>query len=647
MGPKQREMDGVVRTIHETIERQDKERAARGEKPTLLVLLGDHAMNEIGNHGGSSRLETSTVFVFVGQGVGATPVDGRGALEALMETEVQQSSLVPTLALLFGIPIPKNNLGLPLPALLDGYAEHERLHMLQTAAAQIYAVARANDRTARAVSQQVVARDARRLASAADCDGQGAIGSTLQCKYEAALAAHRQAAQGRMTSIQAERAYYAFMEHASEHLSRAAGNYGLGAMTAGMAAMAAAAAGLALLYQRGCTGLVRPSGRLAVGWPAAALWATYLLSLSSSSLIEEEHQFWYFWVQTLLALRLLTSSGRGGALRTLLQMATFRVVRAWNQTGQKWAGEHDIRRSLIDPQNACVLWALAAAALVPVNVWAAHRLRWHRGALWPRVSRGLLAYGSACALLYHMDRAQAWAVLGAGEPLVRAARGLAPSDPLLLARTVFATALLQVAVCCATLRSAGLAHAAEAALAGAMPVFLLLARPHSFGVFGLFFVILALFPPGGDGTRGWLRPPIALVLFGLAHASFFALGNSNSLASLDLSNAYAGVAQYDEVQVGLLVFLANWAGPLWWALAAAAVLAQEHSTVDRLAPRLAELAVAAHLWQATALLMLSAVATLLRSHLFVWSVFSPRYLYQVAWLVAFYLGSGTVGGAVG
>ncbi|KAJ2698030.1 major facilitator super transporter protein, partial [Coemansia spiralis] len=349
---------------------------------------------------------------------------------------------------------------------------------------------------------------------------------------------------------------------------------------------------------------------------------------------------------TLLVLRALASTRRRDALRVLLQMAAFRVVRAWNQTGQKWAGEPDIRRILSDPRNVRLLWAQAALTVVVANAWAAHRLRRHR------VARGLLAYGSACALVYHMDRAQAWPALGAGPlALLRAARWLAPSDPLLLARTVYVTVLLQAGVCWTALRGAGLAPAAEAALAAATPLFLLLARPHSFGVFALFFAILALFPPAGtaasaDGLRSWLRPSRTLVLFGLAHASFFALGSSNSLASLDLSNAYAGVAQYDGVQVGLLVFFANWAGPLWWALAAAAALAREHPAVGRLARRLSTLAVAAHLWQATALLTLSAVATLLRSHLFVWSVFSPRYLYQAAWFVAFYLGCGTVGGAV-
>ncbi|ORX63508.1 fungal cell wall gpi anchor synthesis protein gpi7p [Linderina pennispora] len=71
MKPKQQEMDQVVKQVNEIILRQDAERMAKDKaaKPTLFVLLGDHAMNEIGNHGGNSKLETSTVFVFMGQGI--------------------------------------------------------------------------------------------------------------------------------------------------------------------------------------------------------------------------------------------------------------------------------------------------------------------------------------------------------------------------------------------------------------------------------------------------------------------------------------------------------------------------------------------------------------------------------------------------
>ncbi|CAJ0824938.1 10463_t:CDS:2, partial [Entrophospora sp. SA101] len=56
MRPKQHEMDKVIKTIFEIIKDQDSKRLNNNpnSKPTLLVLCGDHGMNEAGNHGGSS-----------------------------------------------------------------------------------------------------------------------------------------------------------------------------------------------------------------------------------------------------------------------------------------------------------------------------------------------------------------------------------------------------------------------------------------------------------------------------------------------------------------------------------------------------------------------------------------------------------------
>ena len=48
MVPKQREMDDIVRMIYNA--REEEEHLHK----TLLVLCGDHGMNDGGNHGGSA-----------------------------------------------------------------------------------------------------------------------------------------------------------------------------------------------------------------------------------------------------------------------------------------------------------------------------------------------------------------------------------------------------------------------------------------------------------------------------------------------------------------------------------------------------------------------------------------------------------------
>lgn len=109
MFPKQVEMDGIVKQLYAAIEAQQHLRS------TLLVLLGDHGMNDAGNHGGSAPGETSPALVFLSPKLKSL----KRAFEVPLETQedfkyysvVEQSDLAPTLGALLGFPVPKNNLG--------------------------------------------------------------------------------------------------------------------------------------------------------------------------------------------------------------------------------------------------------------------------------------------------------------------------------------------------------------------------------------------------------------------------------------------------------------------------------------------------------------------------------------------------------
>ena len=117
MVPKQREMDGIVEHIYHSMERESH------LESSLLVLLGDHGMNDAGNHGGSAPGETSTAMLFISPKFRAmslgvsSPIDARD--EYQFYDVIEQSDLVPTLAGLLGFPVPQNNLGAFIPKLLQ------------------------------------------------------------------------------------------------------------------------------------------------------------------------------------------------------------------------------------------------------------------------------------------------------------------------------------------------------------------------------------------------------------------------------------------------------------------------------------------------------------------------------------------------
>lgn len=115
MVPKQREMDGIVRQVYEAMQTHDYLESA------LLVLCGDHGMNDAGNHGGSAPGETSPALVFISpklKTISSPPTAKEGFREDFQHySAMEQSDVAPTLAALLGFPVPKNNLG----AFLDDF----------------------------------------------------------------------------------------------------------------------------------------------------------------------------------------------------------------------------------------------------------------------------------------------------------------------------------------------------------------------------------------------------------------------------------------------------------------------------------------------------------------------------------------------
>lgn len=117
----------------------------------------------------------------------------------------------------------------------------------------------------------------------------------------------------------------------------------------------------------------------------------------------------------------------------------------------------------------------------------------------------------------------------------------------------------------------------------------------------------------------------------LQHMTFFAFGGSNAISSVDLSNAYNGIGRYNVLLVGFLTFVSNWAGPIWWASAARALRSK-----DTQMERWNHIALLS-LFVTTTLLSTMAACTALRTHLFIWTVFSPKFLYTMAWSTANHL----------
>lgn len=117
---------------------------------------------------------------------------------------------------------------------------------------------------------------------------------------------------------------------------------------------------------------------------------------------------------------------------------------------------------------------------------------------------------------------------------------------------------------------------------------------------------------------------------------FFYQGNSNSLASIDLNAGYIGLQSYDIVAVGILLTINTFSGPILSILLLAYNIYQCQGDTRKQAPKTYRTPTS-ELNDALQIIPILfgfpfAVYTIcslaFRNHIFVWTVFSPKLLYE-------------------
>ncbi|KAF1933386.1 alkaline phosphatase-like protein [Didymella exigua CBS 183.55] len=704
MVPKQKEMDDIVRIIYSAIENEDH------LSNTLFVLCGDHGMNEGGNHGGSSPGETSPALVFMSpkltkitrkQANVQSPVKPKTEGEFDYYRTVEQSDIAPTLAGLLGFPVSRNNLGVFLSDFIGFWDKgSDRNQLLYRNAKQIKRIVQATY-----TSQ-----------SFEDVDTTSRHTETLRCQdleSSEKLACLWNRAVTRMISNDADSAKQEhlnkFMHEAQDVMSSAASNYDVPRLFLGT--------GLAILI---CilSFFTIPSLRpiSSAGIYYSITLALYAVLMFASSYVEEEHNFWY-WITSGWFFYLYLGNMRDKRTTSwllhpaLMLLVIHRIIRRWNQTGQKFAGADDIVTSgIFHGNNSILLWVSIGATYLDITNRISRHIARSVVTLDKPISSsqldlepeqqhrmmGALIATPLCvaAVIFKL----AFTAKDAPELTYGITSGVMERVEMLdlvdLARMVFGgIALVYTWIVFSeyqrSTRRAKQNVKGTGDLATAffdMFTLFLLTQTKSQNIplyllFRIQYFMLSLLSPTPIQTT--------LTSLLLSQTSFFALGLNNSISSIDLSNAYNGISGYNILAVGLLVFLSNWAGPVYWSIAGVRLLnsrgksnsggaqrrdarpedakptrswvAAEHAHLHSLAtPRPdinSERKCEGDVWTVhvalltlfTGVMLTSVMAacTALRTHLFIWTVFSPKYLFAMAWGLAWHLGvSVGLGGLV-
>ncbi|XP_041357687.1 GPI ethanolamine phosphate transferase 2-like [Gigantopelta aegis] len=161
----------------------------------------------------------------------------------------------------------------------------------------------------------------------------------------------------------------------------------------------------------------------------------------------------------------------------------------------------------------------------------------------------------------------------------------------------------------------------------------LLLRPHNSAVLAMLSVTDAMV---SKYVVYHIKQPSFLLLYcmWMGEAAFFFQGNSNSLTSVDVTAGYAGLVDYQPLLIGLLMFAATYAGPVFWLLSffkyINTLLMDQHLETykQRLKSCYRNATHTLLLTQTLTLVVYTVMVTIERYHLFVWTVFSPKLLYE-------------------
>ncbi|CAI7610104.1 unnamed protein product [Penicillium discolor] len=616
MIPKQQEMDSVVTEIYTAMQQQDHLQS------TLFVLCGDHGMNEAGNHGGSSTGETSPALLFISPkfealgGRRESPVESSDDMQYYRT--VEQADIAPTLAGLLGIPIPLNSLGVFIPDLLEmwDHGSH-RLQILYQNAEQLL-----NTLTT-TFPGSTFGRDGTTSCASGVLSGiEGA-----QCAWARVqqLLSARDAINDPYATTGP--ALLQFLRIAQEVMSRTASNYDVSRLTLGL--LITGVAGLLVLpaTYKECT-RHGSSGMFLI-----LMIITCGMMMFASSYVEEEQQFWYWtcsgWIvylhiksqwQSQLSAKPILRNRFGSLIYwsdkciILVLAITQRLLRRWNQTGQKFAAEPDIARTFFT-RHPEIFWGLLILTYVDAG----------RHLLGSIPITGILKLGAlapavlAFTFKLHFVTSESPELLD-GTIISQIMKEWPYSLSLVLhARLVFYG--LAVVVLLGLVGKRPRVPRAHDTIHEALHIFLMTqSRATNVPLFLLFRIQASIL---SSMNLTGIEVTITTLIF--QYMTFFAFGGSNAISSVDLASGYNGIDSYSVVLVGVLTFASNWAGPIWWA-------SQSH----RLRPKDTEQDPSALLTFHVAMSLVSVMAacTALRTHLFIWTVFSPKYLYSMAWATA-------------
>ncbi|XP_057706995.1 GPI ethanolamine phosphate transferase 2 [Corythoichthys intestinalis] len=382
--------------------------------------------------------------------------------------------------------------------------------------------------------------------------------------------------------------------------------------------------------------------------------AGHTLSLAATSFVEEEHQTWYFLLSTLclavfqdvcrkyfreksfpsgeeeeVVLMYKDSPKEEIYSEKWLALATppfvllcCRLLRSLNQTGVQWVHLRDLGHWLNSSDHKVVLSLLSAFCLVLIYFLIQRRCS--------LVSKVALALGLLGVYIY---RAAVGNVLF---PWHHSGRNISKGTNEARFVYVFILGILftgtkdllrsQIITADAKLKNRGLWEI----FSGLVLLVSLLFRPHNLPVLCCSLLIQTLMTKFIWKKLHYDAAQTTIMHYWFGQAFFYFQGNSNNISTIDISVGFVGLDNYVEAPAIFLTALSTYAGPLLWACHLVCYLSSER---NRSPVAVGHGCYCLALLRSVPTAAYIVLVTVLRYHLFIWSVFSPKLLYEAMHLL--------------
>ncbi|KAF3790065.1 GPI ethanolamine phosphate transferase 2 [Nymphaea thermarum] len=683
MNLKLKEMDGIIKMLHMSANLQE----STLNKHTLLVVLSDHGMTNSGNHGGSTFEETDSLAMFI-------HLNGEMAVSASDKYKtVNQVDVVPTLALLLGVPIPQNNVGILIADMFNSLTDEQKLRALELSSWQLLRLVQTHFPKLPCgghLCSESIQEDT------GDCDDS--FEAKICCLFRKAAVLHR---------------------------SWKSLNKPLKTLGSGIFVMVVSFSILFILLIKLCNESTLQTlnccsqesdyrkARLVESFTAIGI-LIHVFSLGASSMVEEEQYIWHFLTSTLYILflhRAVTAvqflPGRTAPfienqchtfhsnnyfawffkshllpwfyanevfqiLLIIMVLISGRVLRGWHQGGVNWASLPDISKwleqtgtfavRLVETVSMVLLVILGSFCysrvklrtpffgLVRVLVYVSGLLVLLCKASYEKQTSigshhwgtfiAQVIYATVISVTLVMALVSPWTI-----PIANQGTSLGPSSTTLPGLPAW----FHIVAAKDCLYSIGCTFVIYWCL-----LQLLLQQPENSGpILLLLSQLLAsinYFSTAGTHNKRWIE---VSALYFLGMAGHFGLGNTNTLATVDVAGAYMGLSSYSAVLTGILSFMITYASMLLFLLGLLIYISLRD--IDMLPlenvdlgsflksmmglPCLVPLSL-----NSIVLVAFTVVLLIMRNHLFVWSVFSPKYLYVCATTVCVWVGVSIIAG---